>query len=165
MSFLNISCSIAPNNDYIKFGAQTTISELPFDSTFSAKGDIATLKNSIVLQDSILNVVSGTAATSPTYSTVTLGLNVADKTYKGKLQYSTASFSLNSKPLSKLDSKIYYSFISKKNTSDIVQYTYGGKTEESELFGYRKQYTGVDLVYKLPFKTKVLGGFEYYQSY
>lgn len=153
--------SLAADNEYYKLSAQGVIKQLPLDSVFAVKLGYSKLKNDLDLLNTIANATSGGAATSPTYTTSTLGLSSSK--FEGDIKYKTASVALTTHPIKPLDMKIYYNYLRKDNDSDEITFTApdGTGTSTNELFGYKKNNFGADVTYKLSTKTKAMVGYEY----
>lgn len=98
-----------------------------------------------------------------------IALSVADfpnlnrTKFNGDIDYTNASIALTSQPLVKLDSKIYYRYTNKDNNSSVI--TFGDPADPSTnadlLMSYQQDDAGVDLSYRLPYKTKAEVGYEY----
>lgn len=153
--------SLSPDSDYWKIAAQGTI-KLPLNSALAVRGSYARLENSLDLLNTIASSTSGGAGTSPAYTQNT-PLTVNRPTFDGDISYRTASLALTSRPIKPLDVKVYYNYLNKDNDSTRIEYANPstGASTESELFGYEKHNTGIDIGYKLPLKTKLDVGYEY----
>jgi len=80
------------------------------------------------------------------------------KDFAGKLSYTTASASVTSTPIAKLNTRVFFNFLDKQNDSS-EDFTYGNAT--TERFDYHKINAGLDAAYKLPANTSVSAGYEY----
>jgi len=156
-SFSGIN-SMPSDNNYYKVNAHGAMKKLPLNSSLAMQVGYSKLKNEIPLMTTIPYATSGTATTTPTYKAQTLGLN--NQTFKGDIEYNTASVALTSQPVKALSTKIYYNYLKKRNTSTPIEYEYHG-TADSELFEYEKNNAGVDLGFKVTPKTKLGVGYEY----
>ncbi|MCK9294826.1 MAG: MtrB/PioB family decaheme-associated outer membrane protein [Desulfobulbaceae bacterium] len=139
---------LPPENDYGKIGANLTMRELPFMSTFSLNGSYAKLEDDFSISDLTL--------------TAPLALN--QSTFDGEVIYTNLAAVLVSQPTRELDSRLYYRYADKENNSDIISYDNGLGTIESnatDLFDYSKDDAGIDLGYKLPWQSKAEIGYEY----
>ncbi|MEK6704509.1 MAG: MtrB/PioB family outer membrane beta-barrel protein [Bdellovibrionota bacterium] len=158
---LNQVTSGASDNDYKKIGIQGTYSGLPFDTTLALRGSYSKLSNTLGILDTIAAASGGGPGLTPTYEVAQLTLNTNE--FKGDIAYKSVSVAAHSELLDILDSKLYYSYLNKKNSSTKITFSNGGYEAENELFSYRKNDAGLDLGLKLPAKTKAMGGFEYMQ--
>jgi len=137
-----------PENDYGKIGANLTMRELPFMSTFTLSGSYAKLEDDFSISE--LNL------------TAPLDLNRA--TFDGEIIYTNLAAVLVSQPTRELDARLYYRYTDKENKSDIIAYDNGLGTIESnatDLFDYSKDDAGIDIGYKLPWRSKAEIGYEY----
>ena len=150
--------SLAADSDYYKISVKGVLKRLPLDSALALNVGYARLKNDLSLLNTIASATSGTATTSPTYSTATLGLN--DSTFNGDIRYKSASLALTSSPVKGLNTKLYYNYLKKDNKSDEITYT-NGTSVTNELFEYKKNNFGIDVSCKLPAATKIMVGYEY----
>jgi hypothetical protein len=136
--------SLPPGNTYYKMGASVKY-DMPFiKSTFMARGSYSSLENEMNLFDPA--TVIGNFAT-----------------FKGKINYTTASASVTSNPIQNLDTRVFVNYLNKMNDSN-TGFMYGtaiAPTSVTEGFSYHKINTGLDVGYKLPAKTKVSTGYEY----
>lgn len=131
-----VNNSIAPDNNYWRLGGQASV-RLPLESRLAVKGSVAKLQNNIEL----------------------LPVNGIRNVFNGDLTYTTASAALSSNPIKPLDFKVYYNYLKKDNESSQIDFgTVGGP---NDIFHYEKQNAGLDVGYKLPFKTKAQAGYEF----
>ncbi|RJX25018.1 MAG: hypothetical protein C4531_18030 [Desulfurivibrio sp.] len=138
---------LPPENDYGKLGGNLTVRQLPFMSTFSLNGSYARLKNDISITD--INLTAPTA------------LN--QSTFDGEITYTTLAAALASRPTREFDSRLYYNYTDKENDSDVIEYDDFGEiiSNAAELFDYSRNQAGVDLGYRLPWRSKGELGYEY----
>lgn len=150
--------SMPSDNNYYKFNAHGALKQLPLNSSLAMQVGYSKLMNEIPLLSTIAYATSGTATTSPTYKSQSLILN--NQTFKGDIEYNTASVALTSEPVKSLTTKVYYNYLKKRNTSTEITYT-NVTSVSNELLGYEKNNAGVDLGFKVTPKTKLGVGYEY----
>ncbi|MEK6590687.1 MAG: MtrB/PioB family outer membrane beta-barrel protein, partial [Nitrospinota bacterium] len=158
---INERTSLPADNDYYKTTAQGILKQLPFNSLFAVNLGYTKIKNKLSLLDTIASSTSGTSTTSPTYTIKQLGLN--SNSFDGDITYSSASVSLTSQPVKRIDFKLSYNYLKKENKSTSIEYTdlSTGTKINSELFNYNKNNFGIDASYKLSATTKTNLGYEY----
>lgn len=136
---------LPPDNKYYKVGSSLTY-RIPFmDSTLMARANYSMLRNDVTLFDN-------SSATTAQYLT--------PRNWAGRVNYTTASTSLTSKPMKNLDTRIFFNFLNKKNEGP-EDFNYGTTSYTTERFDYNKRNVGLDVGYKLPAKTKLDAGYEY----
>ena len=134
---------LPPDNKYYKVGSSLTY-RIPFmDSTLMARANYSMLRNDVTLFDN---------GTTGSYLTA--------RNWGGRINYTTASTALTSKPMKNLDTRIFFNFLNKKNEGP-EDFNYGTASYTTERFDYNKRNMGVDVGYKLPAKTKLSAGYEY----
>ena len=134
---------LPPDNNYYKVGG-SLMYRIPFlDSTLMARANYSMLRNDVTLFDN---------GTTGSYLTA--------RNWAGKINYTTASAALTSRPTKNLDTRIFINFLDKKNEGP-EDFNYGTASYTTERFDYSKRNMGVDVGYKLPTKTKISGGYEY----
>lgn len=127
------------NNQYFKLGS-SVMYKIPFlSSTLMARASHSYLNSDFTFLESI-----------PAGRT----------SWDGKVQETSASFSITSNPTSKLNTKIYYSYFDRSNDSD-KGFNYSTGTGIVKTFSYHKNNVGLDINYKLPANTKVAAGYEF----
>jgi MtrB/PioB family decaheme-associated outer membrane protein len=138
---------LPPENDYGKMGANITVRQLPFMSTFSLNGSYAKLENDFSITD--INLTAPAA------------LN--QSTFDGEITYTNIAAALVTRPTRELDSRLYYTYTDKENDSDVIAYEEDGElvSNAEDLFDYSKDNMGVDIGYKLPWRTKAEIGYDY----
>jgi MtrB/PioB family decaheme-associated outer membrane protein len=145
---------LAPNNDYSKLAADLSWRDLPLGSVLAAGLSRAHLENDFTAADIH-------------YSTAMLATltNLNRTTFEGDIDYTNASIALSSRPLDKLDTKIYYNYRDRDNSSSFISYGADPATASTnnakELLSYEKDTAGIDIGYRLPNKTKLDAGYEY----
>jgi len=139
--------ALPPENDYGKIGANLTVKQLPYFSTFSLNGSYAKLENDFSISD--INLTAPTA----------LNRSIFD----GEIVYSNIAAAFVSRPSKELDSRIYYRYTDKDNKSDIISYEDGTDIVDnaSYLYDYTRNDAGINIGYKLPWRTKAEIGYEY----
>ncbi len=135
----NSYAMLPPDNHYYKVGG-SIMYRMPFmHSTFMARGSHAISTSQSNLFDGIT------------------------QNWNGYLTYTTANISITSAPTDKINTRIYYNYLDRTNTSDIIASTAYGfeNTDLNYPFSYHKNNAGFDVDFKLPAKTKLSTGYEY----
>ena len=135
--------SLPEDNDYAKIAANMIWRQLPLMSTLLINGSYTKLSN-----DFSVNEIG---------AAIPAGLNQTN--FDGDISTTNLSASLASHPVEKLDTRLFYEYDDRDNDSTVIEYNDGGNA--NSLFGYSKNRTGLDATYKLPFHTKVNGGYAY----
>ncbi len=143
---------LAPDNDYHKLAADLSWRDLPLSSVLAAGLSRSSLKNNFTATD--INYSSAMLATLTSLNR---------STFEGDIDYTNASIALSSRPLDKLDTKLYYNYIKRDNNSSIISYGTApvATNNAQELLSYDKNTAGIDVGYRLPNKTKLDAGYEY----
>ncbi len=142
--------AFSPDNDYGKLAADLSWRDLPLASVLAVGASYSHMKSSIAASE-----VNATAATWTLFNTLNR------TTFEGDTNYTSASVSLASNPVDKLDSKVYYRYLKKDNNSSLISYNSGATSNADLLASYQKDDVGIDLGYRLPNKTKLEAGYEY----
>ncbi len=135
--------SLPADNDYGKIAANLIWRQLPLMSTLLINGTYTNLSSDISVDE--------VGATIPT------GLN--DTTFDGDVSTTRLSASFASRPIEKLDTRLFYEYYDRNNDSTVIEYTGDGNAES--LFEYTKNKLGFDANYKLPVHTRLNGGYTY----
>ncbi len=139
--------TFAPDNNYKKLSGDLALRDLPLSSVLSAAATYSNLENSYSLSDLNLNASNLSAADWAAVKDT--------PRFDGEVDYKSLSLALSSNPMDKLDTKLYYNYLDRKNKSTIINGNDGG------LLSYNKDTAGIDLGYRLPEKTKLTAGYEY----
>ena len=159
-------------NKYWNLNLRDTINDLPMESTFTAKLGYSKVSSHFDVLNSantpdLLYSNATTPANVRTISTV-----VTDRPdFDGKVEYKSADLALASRPMTNLDTKIFYSYLNKKNSSSSVTYSgfpsvivRGTPTDFNETsgnYGYFKHHAGAEAGYKLLASTKLDVGYDF----
>ncbi|MDD3815100.1 MAG: MtrB/PioB family outer membrane beta-barrel protein [Desulfocapsaceae bacterium] len=151
----------SPDNDFKKLAGDLSWRDLPLQSMLAIGGSYAHLTNSYNANDIGFDTTNSTI-----FQRLIEPYNRL--TFDGDIDFTSASVALTSRPLDKLDTKLYYRYFERDNNSSIISYTSvprSGSPEETsnndELLSYQKDDAGIDLDYRLPGRTKLEGGYEY----
>lgn len=136
---------LAPDSDYTKLAADLSWRGLPLRSVVAVGASYANLDSSFSVSDNMFD---------------TTGLALNSTTFEGDIGYTSLSLALNSRPMDKLDTKIYYRYLDKENDSTVINYD-ATHDNAAELISYEKDTIGIDIDYRLPGKTKLGAGYEY----
>lgn len=145
----------SPDNDYGKLGGDLSWRGLPLTSVVNVGASLAHLSSSYTASDINFDTANPTII-PPAY----LPFNRLD--FAGDIETTTTSIVLNSQPLDKLNSKLYYRYFDRDDQSSRLSYTFTPLTYASNaggLLSYQKDEAGLDLGYRLPAKTKVDAGY------
>ncbi|MGK5084191.1 MtrB/PioB family outer membrane beta-barrel protein [Bdellovibrionota bacterium FG-1] len=152
--------TIAPTSIYNRVGLQAAIGELPLNSSFGLRGGMAWLSDTIDPQVQPLSYATSGVTT----------WSAAGNSFNGKIGYSSFDTSLTSRPISDLDTRLFFDYLDKRNDSDTFNYNKtvvtaaGASTAtwyQTETFSYRKADAGLEAGYRLPFSTKLRGGYNH----
>lgn len=129
---------LPPDNHYYKVGG-SVMYRMPFlNSTFMARGSHSITTSQANLFDGI------------------------SQNWNGYITYTTASVALTSAPTDKINTRIYYNYLGKDNSSDmLISGTYGNGGSFNSPFNYHKNNAGFDVDFKLPAKTKISTGYDF----
>lgn len=144
-----------PDNDLKKLAGDFTWRSLPLGSTLAVSGSYANLSNSFTADEVNVSAVTLDSRFRTAFA------NLNQTFFDGDIDYISFSTALVSRPLAKLDSKIYYRYQQKDNNSSRIFYDDETGDNAKELLSYDKNAAGIDLGYQLPFRTKVNAGYEY----
>lgn len=147
--------TIAPSSYMNKATLSGVIGDLPFNSTLNMQTSYAVLTDKVEL-----------VAQMPTK---TLGSEIiSDPTFKGDVRYHKVDISVTSRPIEKLNTRLYGSYLNNTNNSTRITtlgITSSGTHETNAVFSYKKAGAGFDGNYRLPFDSKVAAGYHYTKSF
>lgn len=151
-----------PDNEFWKIAGNAIFKALPMSSTLGARVSYSRLTSDASMITSMLNSTAG--GFSPT--------NPSTSAFNGKILNTTASVSLTSNPMDKLDTRLYWNWARKDNKSTEVTFATaavtglacGGLNCSNELFNYRKNNLGVEAGYRINPENKLLFGYDYYDT-
>ncbi len=146
----------SPDNDYSKLGADLSWRGLPLGSVLALAGSHSHLENSYNANDVGFNTANPTIIPA-----AYLPFNRLN--FKGDIDYTSLSAAITSRPMDKLDTKLYYRYLDRDDQSSIISYTMiPGILEASNaggLLSYQKNAAGIDVGYRLPAKNKLDAGY------
>lgn len=163
-STFNSFLTLPPNNTYLKSAVTATVKDLPFESHLNFRASVAKLTNSVDVKNT--GTFSNKVGAVTTYYD-NQPIQLSEPVFKGNLTYGGMNLALSSNPIHGLDTKVYYNFLKKWNESNEIAFSTldlngavkagsdGTTAFVNELFGYYKHNYGLDVGYKLPFKTKM----------
>lgn len=138
------------DNNFSKVAADFSWRGLPLKSALAVAASYANLSNSYSADDINVN-----------FTNMSEFNDLNQTTFDGGIDYTSFSAALVSMPLAKLDTRLYYRFQKKDNNSSRIFYNDGSGDNVKELLSYDKNTAGIELGYRLPFRTKVDAGYEY----
>lgn len=130
---------LAPDNDYGKISAQMSLRQLPLDSLLALRFSYAKLDSEVSLKD--------------------LGLDADDflrRSFDGDITYTRASLALSSRPLARLDTRLYFSYLDKDNDSSPVSLEHA-----EQLFSFREYCGSAEAGWQLLKSTRLSSSYEY----
>jgi len=137
-----------PDNQYYKIGG-SIMYKLPFwSTTMMARASRSMLESNPLLR-----------------SETDVPVAVRGTKWDGSVIYNTASASIATTPINKLDVRLHYNFTGTDNQGDDLSYstnaTASSYNQIAAKYDHRKQTAGLDVAYKLPAATKLSAGYEY----
>ncbi len=182
---------LPPDNELKKWSIHATARELPLDSTFLLRASQSKLTNSVDLGggsvatpwNSSLKPTSNATQPSNLQPTGVGYLITAptSSTFDGEEKTTSVQASITSTLMKGLDSRVYYNYYDKANDSTSIGYAKGsqgsncaaGTTSATcfviaadpagELFGYTKNEAGLDLIYRIGPRQKLVGNYTWYK--
>lgn len=131
--------SLAPDNDMWQIGGQLVLKQLPLHSTLALRGSYSQLESDVTLEGD-------------------------QGDFDGDVTYTTASASLRSRPMDRLETEFSYRFVEKDNNADTFLYeSVGGSGDDAytKVFFYKKQNAVIDLAYRLTNDNRVALGYDF----
>jgi hypothetical protein len=152
--------TLAPDNDLWKISANGALRQLPWGSTLAGRVTYGELTNSVGILGSMLN-------TGPTYTAT----NPSSSTFSGKIKTTSATASLTSTPLTRVDTRLYYNYNERENESNQITFnspalgcpapTPANPGCQTALFGYQKNNAGGDVSYRFSPQNRLTGLIDY----
>ena len=138
---------LAPDNDYGTVGFDLAWRKLPMASSLAVNSSYSWLQNDFNISD--IGIGSLTDLNSNSFS--------------GDVSLINASIIYASRPMDKLDTRVYYKYRERNNDSTVIRYLdEGALTDNSSyLLEYEKHDAGVDASYALAHRTTLSGGYEF----
>jgi MtrB/PioB family decaheme-associated outer membrane protein len=140
-----------PDSDYTKLAADFSWRGLPLNSALAVTASYANLDNSFSASE--INVNAATIGADFN--------NLNQTTFDGDIDYTAFSIAVASMPAAKLNTKLYYRYLDKDNKSSHIFYNANQGDNAKELLSYEKNSVGIELGYRLPYRTKVGVDYEY----
>ncbi len=155
------SATREPDNDYWKVAGNAVFKALPMQSTLAGRVSYGKLTNDVGVLGNILNTGGAFSPTNPNSSN-----------FHGEIINKTASLSLASHPMDRLDTRAYWNWARKDNKSTEMTFATaavsglacGGANCTTELFSYRKNNLGVEAAYRLTPDNRLAAGYDYYDT-
>ena len=150
---------LPPDNNLWKLGVNGTLRQLPLGSTLSGRVTYSKLTNDVGVLQNMLN----TGSTNPSTGANTSG-------YSGNVINQSASLSLASHPLEKIDTRLYWNWNEKANKSTAISFfgapaglaagsgDCGTVRCAADLFGYKRNNAGAEGSFRLNSSNKVSAG-------
>ncbi|MBN1570536.1 MAG: MtrB/PioB family outer membrane beta-barrel protein [Acidobacteria bacterium] len=165
------TATFAPDNHYIRLGANGMLRQLVLNSTLSARITYDRGTNRVNMIDEVLNT-SGSAGLAPT--------SPSSPVFRGKVENVTAQVSFASDLARNLDTRAYYKYYRRHNSSSEIAFlvpltTAGlvcfeaGTTSAANVnvactgdrYGYTKHNPGVEAGYRFTHGNRLSAGFDY----
>lgn len=140
----------APDNEFWKVSGQLVWRTPALSSSLALRGSFSQLESSTAIRNVVADDSSGANV-----------LSVEPEKFDGDIAYGTLDAAWRSVPLERLDLKLFFKYLDKKNDSSVVDITAGGNSAETELFDYSKWAAGLDATYGLPGRTSLDGGYAF----
>jgi len=140
-----------PDNDFTKLAGDFSWRGLPLRSALAVAASYANLDNSVSASE--INVNAATIGSD--FNTLN------QTTFDGDIDYTSLSITLVSMPMERLNSRLYYRYLNKDNNSSRIFYDAEQGDNAKELLSFEKNTAGIELGYRLPYRTKVNAGYEY----
>ncbi len=159
---------LAPESNLTKFALNGNYRQLPGSSIFAGRVTYSSTTNNVPVLGSILSNTGGLSGNA----------NPAQSLFSGDVIHETASFSLTSQPIAKLDTKVYYNFNKKDNRSTQVTFNPAAAPAANanlqcpqpngtngpcvtEVYNYKKNNFGLEGGYRFNADNKVVLGIDY----
>lgn len=165
------TATFAPDNGYIRIGASGMMRELPLNSTLSGHITYERGTDDVDMIEEVLNTSGslGYTATEP-----------SSPVFRGKVENTTFQISYASEPLHNLDTRVYYKYYKRQNssseiefnvpltTSGLVCFAAGTESEANvnvvcvnERYEYAKHNPGVEAGYRITHGNRLSAGFDF----
>jgi MtrB/PioB family decaheme-associated outer membrane protein len=151
--------SVLPSdNDLWRIALNGNIRGLPMGSTLAGRLTYSKVESDV----SVLPTILATGATNPlTASSAPI--------FHGEVNTTTAAVTLNSSPMRRLDTRIFYNYRKKDNDSSLIVFTptpastlqCSGGPCDPHLFGYTKHNPGIEAFYRINAQNRLGAGYEY----
>jgi MtrB/PioB family decaheme-associated outer membrane protein len=169
--FGNDTATFAPDNSYVRIGASGMLRQLPLNSTLSGRVTYDRGTDDVDMITEALNTSGSNALT---------GTDPSSPVFHGKVENTTFQISYASEPLRHLDTRVYYKYYKRSNSSTEIEFeiplTTSGLvcSEDSttsatpinvfcaaERYRYAKHNPGVEAGYKITQGNRLSAGFDY----
>lgn len=148
------------DNDLWRLSANGNVRGLPMGSTLAGRVTYSKITNDV----SVLPTMLSTLGTTPSTAAST-------PLFQGEIVNTTGAASLNSHPLTNLDTRLYYSYSRKDNNSTQITFTptaasglqCGGPCT-NELFNYTKNNAGLEGFYRVDRGNRLGAGYDYFHT-
>jgi len=137
---------LAQDNRYQRLMGNATFRQLALDTTLAMRFTLDELKSTVPIGTSIL----GSTGLTP------ISANV--QTYDGKVKNQTFTATASSAPMKGLDTRIYYNYRKRDETSTEVTFSDGAVAEP---FSYTKDNAGFDVYWRLGRANRFGGGYDW----
>ncbi len=135
--------SLPMDNDFGKVGATFTWRQLPWMSTLAMSGSYSDLSSDLSIFE--------------TRTSIPTGLNRTE--FDGDIATTRLSAAFTSRPMDRLDTRVFYKYYDRDNDSSVIEYDEGGN--DIHLFDYSKHTAGLDGDYSLAYQTRLSGGYTF----
>lgn len=170
---------LAPDNDLQKWTLSGLWRDLPWDSHINFRVTQSKLTNSVNATGTSLKP---TGNQSPPIGVGYLNTAPSSGTFDGNVETTTATVSWAATPVKGLESRVYYEYYDKANSSTQISYAAGGlpfpgntcgsssatqfcigALAAPDNFEYTKNTYGLDLSYRIDARQKIIGQYNYVQ--
>lgn len=145
--------TLAPDSDQDKWSVNAVFKALPWDSQLAMRYTTSKVTADFPLLTGMLNTGNSSTIT-PTPANVS--------TFNGENKTTTASIAWTARPTRVIDTKLYYNYYKKENSSDEVIYTSQGIGPER--FEFDKKNLGAEFWYRFSPVNKAILGYDYAET-
>ena len=148
------SSYLPPDNKYQRIAGNATFRGLPVNSTLALRFTMDELESDATIATQALTTGGAMGTTGPSVPT-----------FNGKVENDTFSATLHSTPMRGLDTRIYYNYYKRDDTSTHV--TFNGTIAtgyENELFSYKKNNYGIDGYWRFDRANRLGAGFDFLKT-
>ncbi|MEW6002277.1 MAG: MtrB/PioB family outer membrane beta-barrel protein [Nitrospirota bacterium] len=131
--------TLSPDNKYYKIAFKGNV-KVPLNSKLSVNLASSRTKSEADLLDFFVDDVPGGR----------IPITISDKIFDGKIDTQSYDLVLTSNPFPFLDGKVFYKYYKRENKSDEIRTIEDDEILTNELFGYRKNYYGIEIGLRFP---------------
>lgn len=141
----------APDNEFWKVSGQLVWRTPTLSSSLAVRGAYSTRESSATVR----SVVADDAP--PGFTSLTV--DPAD--FDGDIRNTSLDVAWSLDPVDRLFLQLFFKYRDRDNDNTIVDFTAGGRTDETEAVAFDRKTAGLDATYALPGRTSLDGGYAY----